>query len=79
MPGHSARYCTYEIEYENPSGIVWQKKWSKSVRTDEDITDFKRTCQNVFMTATGANLDSDGVWTVFHDGYSSRPPDTKEL
>lgn len=79
MPGHSARYCTYEIEYEAAGGGVWQKKWSKSVRTDEDITDFKRACQTVFMTATGANLDSDGVRTVFHDGFAARPPDTKEL
>jgi hypothetical protein len=79
MPKHSYRWCTFEIEYERPDERVWNKKFTRSVRSDEEINDFKRACQVFFLAAHGnaVQIDDDNVHTVFHDGYVNQPQDAK--
>lgn len=78
MPGggHSSRWCKYSIEFTQPNGKVWQKTYARSVKTDPDIDQFKRDCQNDFLQANpGANLTR--ARTHFEDGFQNQPPNTK--
>jgi hypothetical protein len=72
MPGHESRYCTYQITYtDTGTGKTWDRTFCRQVRTDPDIDQFKRECQNRFLRTFPNRLIHADM--VFHDGFQKPP------
>lgn len=70
MPGHSKRWCTYSIEYDN-----WSKTFAREVSNDPQINAFKKDCVTYFHNAY-PGVDISDARTVFNDGFQN-PPNAK--
>ena len=70
--GHSSRWCTYSMEFEQPNRKVWMRTFACEVKSDADITRFKQDCQ-ARLLGIFPGADMRDVRTNFRDGIQTRP------